>query len=181
MSGRDIIPKHQNIGEIIMEAHKILSKLDILEQHIKDKTIDIDKGMRDIIQKSINMARLCDNEDMLQVYYDMAKSQNKLLGENGCQWTTSSGYTLPVHIEVELQKQYAASSPHIIDSFQVVDPLLYTARNARPFKDGQEMANYLNGSSKRTLTRLYEAGRWNGNFPIVITELEEAETEGGEA
>ena len=164
-----------------MEANKILSRLDILEKHIKDKTNDIDKGMRDMIQKSIDQARLCDNEDMLNTFYAMAKNQNKLLGENGCQWTTSGGYTLPIHIEVELQKQYAASTPHIIDSFQVVDPLLYTARNARPFKDGQEMADYLNGSSKRTLTRLYETGRWDGNFPIVITELEEAETEGGEA
>ena len=147
-----------------MDKDKIMDRLQLLELHVKDKKNDISKGMKDMILSSITNARnVADDENMLNAFYNTVRDQNKLLGDKALSW--SGQPSLPIR-------------PHLIESFQLVDPLYLRGRGGRVLT-AEQFADMIIDSSNRRLEAEYNNKEWDGEFPITLTEVEETTESGG--
>lgn len=162
-----------------MDKDKIMDRLQLLELHVKDKKNDISKGMKDMILSSITNARnVADDENMLNAFYNTVRDQNKLLGDKALSW--SGQPSLPIAINAGVQAQANAVRPHLIESFQLVDPLYLRGRGGRVLT-AEQFADMIIDSSNRRLEAEYNNKEWDGEFPITLTEVEDETTESGGA
>lgn len=160
-----------------MDTEKIMDRLTLLELHVKDKTKDISKGMKDMILSSISNARnVADDNDMLNAFWNTVRDQNNLLGDKKLSWGGQP--SLPIVVNAGVQEQAANARPFLIESFQVVDPLYFRGRAGRELT-AETFADMIIHSANRKLETEYNNGTWDGNFPITLTEVEEETTGNG--
>ena len=149
-----------------------------MELHLEANKKTIKKAKASIIMGYINMARGDEvTDEELQEYYELVRDSNKkLLKDDALSWTGSP--SLPIAINAKVAAQGQALRPFLIDSFQVVDPLYLRGRGGRVL-DAEGFADMLIDSATRRLEAEYNNKEWNGEFPITLKEVENADSSDG--
>jgi len=155
-----------------MNVEKIVDRMALLEAHLKN-TKEISKGMRDMIMSNITQARLnIDDEEILNMFWNTIRGQNKLLKEHAC--TFGSGVSQDITAPNEAtQQQIDTARPLLIESFQLVDPLFFRGRGGRVFENGEDFADFVLNPNIKRLNAELDAKVWDGNYPITLAVVEE--------